>query len=80
MMNGWAAIGVNSFLYAMGVLVISIYVRGVKKDVTDALDKQFKSCSNKFDRVNQDSREQLHVIDTHSHRGLDGAEGQVVRR
>ena len=78
-MDGWAGVAASGFLYAIGVGVIGAYVRNIKRDVIDLLDRQFRSCEQRLRALDESDRYQWKAIDSHGHKGLDENGGRVVR-
>ena len=78
-MNGVTQLIASGFLYGIGVTLVGLYIRTIKKDVKEMLGSQFVSCSKEFKHIQDDTAEQCEVLNSHGHKGLDQNGSKVVR-
>ncbi|KKN43596.1 hypothetical protein LCGC14_0701390 [marine sediment metagenome] len=62
----------------IGVYVMNTFVKSVKKDITDLLDRQFVSCNGRMEKIEKIDDEQWTALHGHGHKGLDANGSKVV--
>ncbi|KKK64097.1 hypothetical protein LCGC14_2987680 [marine sediment metagenome] len=70
--------GVTVVAVGIGVYVISTFMKNIKKDIMDTLNRQFTNCGTRMDKIDKVDDEQWTVLREHGHKGLDANGSKVV--
>ncbi len=62
----------------IGVYVMNTFVKSVKKDITDLLDRQFVSCNTRMEKIEKVDDDQWTSLHGHGHKALDANGSKVV--
>ena len=70
--------GVTVVAMAVGVYVISTFMKNIKKDIMDTLNRQFLNCGTRMEKIEKVDDEQWSALHEHGHKGLDANGSKVV--